>query len=126
VPVETRVCLEHLERSRSVNIGADEPVFAGPVERDAKLLAEAIGDAGDVVLLGSIATPKYVEPLVAALGARLLFPTDFVVRGDMSRGGLLLRAADAPGRSSRTARCSAQSDTARARPKLGPRDPRSG
>jgi len=28
---------------------------------------------------------------VAALGERLKFPLDFVGRGDMSRGGLLLR-----------------------------------
>ena len=29
------------------------------------------------------------------MGGRLLFPTDFVGRGDMSRGALLLRAARA-------------------------------
>jgi len=45
------------------------------------------------VLLGSIATAKYVEPLLAVLGERLRFPADFVGRGDMSRGGLLLRHA---------------------------------
>jgi hypothetical protein len=43
--------------------------------------------------LGSIATGKYVDVLVARFGARLEFPADFVGRGDMSRGGLLLRAA---------------------------------
>jgi hypothetical protein len=48
-----------------------------------------------VVLLGSIASDKYVEPLLATLGARLLFPVEFVGRGDMSRGGLLLRAVRA-------------------------------
>src|SRR4029077_5935565 len=49
----------------------------------------------EVVLLGSIATGKYVEPLLAVLGERLRFPADFVGRGDMSRGGLLLRCARA-------------------------------
>lgn len=39
----------------------------------------------------SIATPKYVEPLVEVLGERLLFPSEFVGRGEMSRGGLMLR-----------------------------------
>ena len=48
-----------------------------------------------MVLLGSIATGKYVDPLLAVLGERLLFPADFVGRGDMSRGGLLLRCARA-------------------------------
>jgi len=45
------------------------------------------------VLLGSIASPKYVDVLGSIFGARLLFPIDFVGRGDMSRGGLLLRRA---------------------------------
>jgi len=43
------------------------------------------------VLLGSIATAKYADVLLDALGELLLFPPDFVGRGDMSRGGLLLR-----------------------------------
>jgi hypothetical protein len=47
-------------------------------------------------LLGSIATDKYVTPLLRVFGERLVFPRDFIGRGDMSRGGLLLRhAADA-------------------------------
>ena len=46
-----------------------------------------------VVLLGSIATGKYVDILLHHFGKRLLFPGDFVGRGDMSRGGLLLRCA---------------------------------
>ena len=48
-----------------------------------------------VVLLGSIATSKYVEPLLEVFGDRLLFPAEFVGRGDMSRGGLMLRSARA-------------------------------
>ena len=50
---------------------------------------------GEAVLLGSVATGKYVDPLTEALGDRLRFPADFVGRGDMSRGGLLLRCARA-------------------------------
>jgi len=45
------------------------------------------------VLLGSVATPKYVEPLLEIFGERLLFPAEFAGRGDMSRGGLMLRCA---------------------------------
>lgn len=41
--------------------------------------------------LGSIATGKYVDHLLPILGSRLRFPTNFVGRGDMSRGGLMLR-----------------------------------
>jgi hypothetical protein len=41
-----------------------------------------------------VATGKYVDVLLEVMGERLLFPVDFVGRGDMSRGGLLLRAAE--------------------------------
>jgi hypothetical protein len=95
VPVETRVCVEHLEAFRGTDIHEDERDFRSPLERDAKLLLEGLGDRGEVVLLGSVASKKYVEPLVEVFADRLLFPSDFVGRGDMSRGGLLLRRVDA-------------------------------
>ena len=47
------------------------------------------------MLLGSIASPKYVDVLLDIFGDRLLFPREFVGRGDMSRGGLLLRSVTA-------------------------------
>jgi hypothetical protein len=47
------------------------------------------------VLLGSVASDKYVDLLLDVFGPRLLFPATFVGRGDMSRGGLLLRCVDA-------------------------------
>jgi len=69
----------------------------GPVADTAPLQAAVRGllarGATEVVLLGSIATGKYVETLLPILGSRLLFPSEFVGRGDMSRGGLLLRCA---------------------------------
>lgn len=61
----------------------------------AQRLARALGPRGEVVLLGSIATGKYIFPLQEALGSRLYFPSEFVGRGDMSRGSLLLRHARA-------------------------------
>ncbi len=94
VPAETRVCLEHIEAFASTDISVHEPAFRKPFERDARLLREAVGE-GEVVLLGSIASAKYVDVLVDVFGERLLFPKDFVGRGDMSRGGLLLRATAA-------------------------------
>ena len=57
------------------------------------VIAEAAGPECRIVLLGSVATDKYVEPLLAVFGPRLLFPAEFAGRGDMSRGGLMLRAA---------------------------------
>lgn len=95
VSAETRICVEHLEAFASTDIHAKESAFRAPLARDAALVRDAIGEDGEVVLLGSIASTKYVEVLLEVLGARLLFPSDFVGRGDMSRGGLLLRQVDA-------------------------------
>ncbi len=69
--------------------------YRRPLEKSAKALCAELDPACDVVLLGSIATPKYVDVLAAVFGERLLFPIEFVGRGDMSRGGLLLRHARA-------------------------------
>jgi hypothetical protein len=68
--------------------------FVGPLLRDARRLFDSAPGDARVVLLGSIATNKYVAPLMDVFGERLLFPKDFIGRGDMSRGGLMLRAAD--------------------------------
>ncbi|HWA25073.1 MAG TPA: hypothetical protein VG734_05310 [Lacunisphaera sp.] len=68
-----------------------DPKYNEPLRRDALRLAERTG-RGPVIFLGSIATPKYRQVLLDVFGDRLMFPVDFVGRGDMSRGGLLLRA----------------------------------
>jgi hypothetical protein len=67
--------------------------YREPLERDARSLCTRIGRHCEAVLLGSVATQKYVEPLLGIFGERLLFPAEFVGRGDMSRGGMLLRCA---------------------------------
>ena len=69
--------------------------YREPLIRDAGLLERALGSNGRAVLLGSVATEKYAGPLIEVFGDRLLFPRDFVGRGDMSRGGLLLRSVRA-------------------------------
>jgi hypothetical protein len=85
------VTFEELCEISSVPVAATESRYRIPLERDARALSAAIGEDCEAVLLGSIATPKYVEPLSSLFGARLMFPSEFVGRGDMSRGGLLLR-----------------------------------
>jgi hypothetical protein len=94
-PADEPVDLARLRRFATVDIAGDDPRYREPLDRDARRLARRIGPDGEVVLLGSIATEKYLEPLLAVLGERLRFPADFVGRGDMSRGGLLLRCARA-------------------------------
>jgi predicted kinase len=74
-----------------VRIKPTEPRYLEPLVRDAEALRRLSGDRCRVVLLGSIASARYVEPLLRIFGDRLLFPPAFVGRGDMSRGGLLLR-----------------------------------
>jgi hypothetical protein len=93
VPPGTRVTVGELREMACVPIDVDERRYRDPMERDAQRLSRAVGEAGEVVLLGSIATPKYVDVLRAFLGDRLRFPAEFVGRGDMSRGGLMLRHA---------------------------------
>lgn len=95
VPAESRITIEHLEAFAQTDIARDAREFRVPLVRDAALLRAALGESGEVVLLGSIAHAKYTAPLLGVFADRLLFPRDFVGRGDMSRGGLLLRAVEA-------------------------------
>jgi hypothetical protein len=92
VDPDVRVAVDDLRAFRSVPIDPAEPRYREPLVRSAEALAPATGSA-DIVLLGSIASSKYVDLLLAVFGERLLFPEAFVGRGDMSRGGLMLRCA---------------------------------
>ncbi len=91
-PPESRVRLEDLRRWAGVPVDPDEERYRQPLLRDLQALAPEWAEA-EVVLLGSIASAKYVDLLTSVLGSRLHFPADFVGRGDMSRGGLMLRCA---------------------------------
>jgi hypothetical protein len=86
------ISIADLKGFGEVDIAEDDPRYRKPLQRDVRKLAKGLPTA-EIVLLGSIATGKYVEVLLENFGERLLFPADFVGRGDMSRGGLLLRSA---------------------------------
>jgi hypothetical protein len=94
MPSDSPVTAADLREFAAVPIDVTEPRYRRPLERDVQALASRLGPAAQIVLLGSIATDKYVEVIQAHFGERLLFPAAFVGRGDMSRGGLLLRAVD--------------------------------
>lgn len=90
VPADSNVSIRQLKGFGTVDIDSENPRYRKPLQRDIAMLRDLPGV--EIVLLGSIATGKYVDVLLEALGDRLLFPGDFVGRGDMSRGGLLLQA----------------------------------
>lgn len=91
--VDTPITAKAIRAFATVDIDAANPKYRKPLERTARWLLEEAGDETEVVLLGSIASGKYVDVLGAIFGERLVFPPAFVGRGDMSRGGLMLRAA---------------------------------
>jgi hypothetical protein len=93
LPPDTRIGVGDMRAIAGVPIDLANPFYRDPLVRDAMNLFQAVPPDCDVVLLGSIATPKYVEPVMEIFGSRLLFPAEFVGRGDMSRGGLMLRCA---------------------------------
>jgi hypothetical protein len=90
-PPETPIGVEHLRAMGSTEVESE--AFVTALRADAmKINAELRADT-QVVLLGSIASGKYVDTLIDVFGARLVFPAEFVGRGDMSRGGMMLRAS---------------------------------
>jgi hypothetical protein len=90
---ETRVTSAALRAFSGADIHPENADYRLPLERSARALRREVGADCDVILLGSIASPKYTGVLLGIFGDQLRFPIDFVGRGDMSRGGLLLRSA---------------------------------
>lgn len=89
----TKVDPPMLRSFSQTEIDERDPRYRLPLTRSARRLCTRMGVSCEVVLLGSIATGKYVDVLLEIFGEKLLFPADFIGRGDMSRGGLLLRRA---------------------------------
>jgi hypothetical protein len=90
--VETGITIDALRAFAGVDIAANDPRYRKPLVASARALDEEVGPDCEVVLLGSIASAKYVDVLTEIFGERLLFPIDFVGRGDVTRAGLLLRS----------------------------------
>ncbi len=88
-----RITLDDLREFAAIDIDEDDPRYRKPLERAVRRLSKELSMQAEVILLGSIATGKYVDVLVDKFRERLRFPADFVGRGDMTRGGLMLRCA---------------------------------
>lgn len=93
VPPDTPVAIEQLRAIAEIPVDESNHTYREALLRGARLLDQHAGPACLYVLLGSIASGKYTSPLLEVFGERLVLPADFVGRGDMSRGGLMLRCA---------------------------------
>jgi hypothetical protein len=89
------VTLDDLQRFARGDVDPGRRGYRRPLVKGAAALAAGLGPGDEVILLGSIATVKYGEPLATVFGDRLRFPCAFAGIGDMSRGALLLRAVRA-------------------------------
>lgn len=93
VDARSLITVSDLREFAEVDIDENDPRYRKPLEKSVRSLTKRLSAKCDVVLLGSIATGKYVDVFLKHFGERLRFPADFVGRGDMSRGGLMLRCA---------------------------------
>jgi len=94
-PPDTLISREVIEEFAALDVAHDEPRYRNPLVSDARALAAMLADDARVVLLGSVATAKYLDVLADSFQSRLCFPAAFIGRGDMSRGGLMLRCVRA-------------------------------
>jgi hypothetical protein len=95
VPHDWPLTEERMQRMRKIDVDVSSRSYTKPLREHAGALATMLEPDARVVLLGSVATGKYVDVLLPILGKHLRFPTAFAGLGDMARGGLMLRAVRA-------------------------------
>jgi hypothetical protein len=93
VTPEWPLTTERLRRLARTPVDPARRGYSSPLRRHARELAARLPAGARIVLLGSIATGKYLDLLLPILGERLLFPRAFAGTGDMRRGAMMLRAA---------------------------------
>ena len=84
-----------MKKMSRTDVDVKDRTYVKTLRDTATKLAGSIENDAEVVLLGSIASGKYVDVLLPIFGDRLRFPHAFAGLGDMSRGGLMLRAVRA-------------------------------
>jgi hypothetical protein len=95
VPPDWRLTPERMKVMAKTPVDAAKRNYRKPLEEHARELAAKLEPEARVVLLGSVASGKYVDILWPIFKHQLRFPTAFAGLGDMSRGGLMLRAVRA-------------------------------
>jgi hypothetical protein len=88
---DAAIRLSALRGFARVPINKKHRLYRRSLVRGVKALASGVGPDCEVVLLGSIASGKYLDIMTGVLGDRLRVPAEFVGMGDMQRGALLLR-----------------------------------
>jgi hypothetical protein len=91
VPHDTMIRVAKLRGFSRGRIHVKSKLYCSSLRRSASKLAAEMGSDCELVLLGSLATGKYLDIIGPIFGSRLRVPKEFIGRGDMSRGGLLLR-----------------------------------
>lgn len=84
---------ERIRKLRRTEVSLDCRAYVQPLKKSCLELASHLTESDEVVLLGSVATGKYLEILLPIFGERLRFPRAFVGTGDMRRGSMMLHAA---------------------------------
>ena len=91
LPHDVSVRVSRIRGFARVPINKKNQLYRRSLLRTVRKLAADVGPECEIVLLGSIASGKYLDILTRVLGDQLRVPADFVGLGDMSRGALLLR-----------------------------------
>jgi hypothetical protein len=87
VAPDALVTAEDLVAFSRIPIDAQDERYSQPLVQDALKLAAVSSNGCSIVLLGSIASGKYIDHLLPIFAGDLEFPLEFVGRGDLSRGG---------------------------------------
>jgi hypothetical protein len=91
LPHDTSVRLSKIRGFARAPINKKNQLYRRSLLRTVRKLATDVGPECEIVLLGSIASGKYLDILTHVLGDQLRVPANFIGLGDMSRGALLLR-----------------------------------
>jgi hypothetical protein len=95
VPPTWMITEERMKKMSRTDVDMRDRTYVKTMRQTSLDLAKSLDPDTLVVLLGSVATGKYVDILLPIFGDRLRFPAAFAGLGDMSRGGLMLRAVRA-------------------------------
>jgi hypothetical protein len=90
-PHDALIRLPKLRGFGRAPIHVNNRIYTSPLRRSAKQLGADVGTDCELILLGSLATGKYLDVLTPIFRNRLRVPDEFIGRGNMSRGGLMLR-----------------------------------